>query len=511
MKRLPVGKQVYRQLITGNFLYVDKTRFLVELADSEIPTFLSRPRRFGKSLTVSTFKEMFLGNKDLFKGTYAYENWDFNRKSNVIKLDMSSIDVKTTDRFEATLLLALKKVAAEYEVNIDEELIPSALFQELIIKLSGENGVVVLIDEYDSPLLKKLYKPELKEVKDALSGFYSQLKANEEYIRFVFLTGITKFSKVGVFSALNNLSDITLKKRYSTICGYTKDEISDYLSGYIEAAKEELNLDDNTFWDKLKSYYNGYSWDGKNFLFNPFSILNFFDDNEFRPYWMESGSPSFIIDYFKTNKLDIGELSNISVLQESLSNVDIEDATPESFLMQAGYLTIKDIKKSGRIILDFPNYEVKQTLGRHLLRSNYSVKDGDVLDVIDNMSAALDNDDTLSFLGQLKVILSSVTHHHYDANKNEYFYSALLLMFLQAAGFNVTPEKTTNRGRIDLILTYKGRAYIMELKMDSAKNALKQIKEKNYQGQYKNYRCTFIGLAIDYGQRNITAWEYEEV
>ncbi len=228
MKKLPIGKQVYKQLIKGNFTYVDKTKFLVELGESEIPTFLSRPRRFGKSLTVSTFKEMFLGNKGLFKGTFAYDNWDFTKKSNVIKLDMSSVDASTPKELNRTLLLLVLDVASEYKVKIKEEKLSHIAFKELIKAMSGANGVVVLIDEYDSPLLKTLYKSELGEIKETLSSFYSQLKANEEYIRFVFLTGITKFSKVGVFSALNNLFDISLDKDYTSICGYTRPEITTY-------------------------------------------------------------------------------------------------------------------------------------------------------------------------------------------------------------------------------------------------------------------------------------------
>lgn len=510
MNRLPIGKQVFRQLIEGDFVYVDKTRYLVELADSEIPTFLSRPRRFGKSLTVNTFKEMFLGNRELFKGTYAYDNWDFSKKSSVIKLDMSSVDTTSIERAEQTLLIMLNDIASDYGVILKETSIPLAAFKELISSLSGDNGVAVLIDEYDSPLLKALYMPIMDDVKRILRDFYSQLKSNEEYIRFLFITGITKFSKVGIFSALNNLSDITLREKYSAICGYTKDEIVRYFDKNIENSREELKLTSEEFWSQLKFYYNGYSWDGKVFMFNPFSILNFFDIREFLPFWMESGSPSFMMKFFKDHKLTMDELDGLYVMPEFMSDHDIDNASPESFLTQAGYLTIKEKKRSG-VILGFPNYEVKQTLNRHLLKNRYNVKDGDILRAVDTIIDALDIGDTVGFLEQINVILSTIPYQYFDNNKNEYFYTAQILMFLQAGGLHVEAEKTANRGRMDLVFNYKNHIYIIELKKDSAETALKQIKEKNYHGQYKNHNCTLIGLALDFEKRSVTGWKIENL
>ena len=231
---------------------------------------------------------MFLGNKELFKGTYAYKNWNFNKKSKVVKLDMSSVDSTSPELLLESLTLMITSIEEEYGIEHYNTKSPHTALNGLIRALTGKHGVVILIDEYDSPLLKNIYKPKLKEIKDILSNFYSQLKANEEYIRFVFLTGITKLSKVGVFSALNNLSDISLKNKYSSICGYTKEDILYYFSDNISECKKELELTDDMFWDKLKTYYNGYTWDGETSMFNPFSILNFFDNLTFRPYWMET-------------------------------------------------------------------------------------------------------------------------------------------------------------------------------------------------------------------------------
>lgn len=294
MKKLPLGKQVFRTLIEDNFIYVDKTPYLVELAEGGIPTFLSRPRRFGKSLTVSTFKELFLGSKRLFKNTYAYNNWDFNKTSPVVKLDMSTVSTTSINDMEHSIITLVKTEAEDHNIVINEKDQPQLAFRELIRGLRNSNKVVVLVDEYDSPILNALDSKILPEIKDLLRIFYNVLKEQEENIRFTFITGISKFSKVGVFSTLNNLNDITLNKKFPEICGYTKEEIILNFSNNLKSCKKELNLSEESLWEELKNYYNGYSWNGKNFLFNPFSILSFFENQSFAPYWIESGSPSFL-------------------------------------------------------------------------------------------------------------------------------------------------------------------------------------------------------------------------
>jgi hypothetical protein len=511
VKRLPIGKQVYRDLIEGNFVYVDKTPFLVELAESGIATFLSRPRRFGKSLTVNTFKEMFLGSRELFKNTFAYDNWDFTRTSPVIKLDMSVVQSTDNKSFSRSLMSVIDSNKTVNAIEIKEEELPGVAFRELISNLSNRDGkAVVLIDEYDAPILDSLGKKILAEIKDLLRGFYKVLKEQEENIRFVFITGISKFSKVGVFSALNNLQDITLHEKYSAITGYTKEELSIYFESYIREVQKKSGLSKEEFDEKLKHYYNGYSWDGATFMYNPFSILCFFDRKVFAPYWMETGSPSFMMHYAETKKLNFDNLEGKTADISFLSEKDIDESSPESFLTQAGYLTIKEHNPLVYYVLDFPNFEVKHAFTSLLLTAAYQIESSDVTDVKVAMLNALDTDNTSAFLEQIKVIYSSVPAIYFQGNRNEYFYSSILYMYLTAAGFKVTAEKYSNKGRMDITLFWKKeRVYVIELKSDSAQHALQQIKDKNYAGQFANRTVILVGLKIDFEQRNTVDWVVE--
>ncbi len=511
MKRLPIGKQVYRDLIEGNFVYVDKTPFLVELADSGIATFLSRPRRFGKSLTVNTFKEMFIGSRELFKGTFAYTNWDFTRTSPVIKLDMSVVLSADKKEFNISLVSLLNSNAAEYGAKLKENEFPAVAFRELILELSHQHGkAVVLIDEYDAPILDSLGKPILPEIKEFLRSFYKVLKEQEENIRFVFITGISKFSKVGVFSALNNLVDITLDERYAAITGYSKEEIDAYFADHCASVMKHHKLTKNVFDYEMKYYYNGYSWDGNTFLYNPFSILRFLDSHQFAPYWIETGSPSFMLYYAETKRLDFDTLEGKIADFSFLSQKDIDESSPESFLMQAGYLTIKERNPLGYYVLDFPNFEVKHAFTSLLLNASYKIEPGEVTEVKVAMLNSLEANDTNTFLEQIKVIYSSVPAVYFQGNGNEYFYSSILYMYLTAAGFNVTAEKYSNKGRMDITLFWKKeRVYVIELKSDSASHALKQIREKNYGGQFANRKVVLVGLKSDFEERNIVEWLVE--
>ena len=339
---------------------------------------------------------------------------------------------------------------------------------------------------------------------------YKVLKEQEERIKFVFITGISKFSKVGIFSSLNNLDDITLNPEYAAITGYTKKEITTYFNDNITASSQALSLNRNEFWRELKHYYNGYSWDGKQFVYNPFSVLLFFKRNEFLPYWMDSGSPSFMSHYAEEKHLNLDDLEGKSVDRDFLSYKDIDETSPESFLTQAGYLTIKECDEDGDYILDFPNHEVRHAFNSLILKSQYKVASNDLLLVKKNIKKALIADDTEALLKQFKVIFASIPSVYYSGNKNEYFYTSMLLMFLTAAGYDVFPEKYGSGGRMDLVLYWKQeRVYIIELKVDSAKKALKQIKERDYCRPFSNFRTTLIGLKVDLDKKNIVNWLIE--
>ncbi|MCI5222739.1 MAG: AAA family ATPase [Candidatus Electrothrix sp. AR4] len=503
MKKLPIGKQEFKSLIEDNCIYVDKTEYLLKLIDSAAPIFLSRPRRFGKSLTVTTFKELFKGGKELFKNTFAYDNWNFEQSNPVIHLDLSQVSCNDTESIEKQLYELIREQAENFDFTLIEKSAPNIAFRQLIRKLGKEKPVVLLIDEYDAPILDNLTNPNLIEIKTVLREFYKIIKASEQYIRFVFITGISKFTHVGVFSALNNLEDITLTGDYASIVGYTEKEIDSFFAEEIELVKKHLCLTDKDFREKLAAYYNGYSWDGESFVYNPLSILKFFrNKGRFIPYWMETGSPEYIIRYSEDKKFDITDFEQLKVSDSFLSKRDIDNASPESFLTQAGYLTIKKSDEES-FTLDFPNQEVRRSFCELILNAQYSVADADLLDVKAELRKALDAQSVDAIIRQFKIIYSSIPYVHFDANKTEHFYSAVLLMYLQAAGFHASPERLGNKGRLDLSLHDKESVYIFELKVNSAAKAIEQIIEKNYAGAYANKTVILVGLQIDFSERNI--------
>ena len=509
MKKLPIGKQEFKGLINDGCIYVDKTPYLLKLIESTAPVFLSRPRRFGKSLMVNTFKELFKGNKDLFVDTYAYDNWDFTQTYPVIRLDLSQVNGSQPQVITQKLLALVSDTAKLMAVEIEASPFPDIAFRRLIQQAGKSTPVVVLIDEYDTPVLENLNNPELNEIKSILRSFYKMIKANEEFIRFTFITGISKFTHVGIFSALNHLEDITLNSAYASVVGYTKQEISTHFKSSITQVQQNTGLSVELFWDKLAHFYNGYSWDGEHFVYNPLSILKFLSSQgEFIPYWMETGSPEFIMRYCEDKKFDITDFEQKEVPRAFLSKREIDNASPESFLTQAGYLTIKD-KTPDSYTLDFPNNEVRRSFCELILNSQYAVTDDDMFEVKAGLRKAFTERNVDKIIEQFKIIFSLVPYVHFDANKKEHFYSALLLMYLQAAGFDASPERLSNKGRLDLSVVHQQNVYIFALKTDSAQKAIQQIINKNYAGAYRNKEVTLVGLQIYFTERNIVQHQAE--
>ncbi len=511
MKKLSIGRQEFKGLIEDNCVYVDKTKYLLQLIEFGAPVFFSRPRRFGKSLLVNTFKELFRGSKELFRDTYAYDNWDFSQTNPVVRLDLSKVSGKSPEVISEKLLELIYDAAEDAEVSIRETPYPDIALKRLIRKIGKRRPVVILVDEYDTPILDNLTNPNLLEIKEVLRGFYKIIKADEEYIRFVFITGISKFTHVGVFSALNHLEDIALDSEYASLAGYTEEEIRKFFAEQIESVTKELGFTEDAFWKRLASYYNGYSWDGKSFVYNPLSLLKFLKNKgKFTPYWMETGSPEFIIHYAENKRFDLTEFEQLRVSSSFLSKRDIDSAAPESFLTQAGYLTIKKSMEEG-YMLDFPNSEVRRSFCELILNSQYSVADADILDVKAGLQKALAEQDVGKIITQCKIIYSSVPYVHFDSNKTEHFYTALLLMYLQAAGFNASPERLGNKGRLDLSLRFKEIVYIFELKTGAPQKAIEQALEKNYAGAYGNSQVVIVGLQVDFTERNIVKYKVKTI
>lgn len=349
--KLPVGIQDFESLRRDGYLYVDKTEYLIRLIDNGKAYFLSRPRRFGKSLTISTFEALFSGKRDLFTGLYAEEF--FSRPDYavhpVLHLDMSKVVTDAGRKeLESSLFDQLEICAIRYKIVL-EEVSPARALSRLIFELHRLHGAVaVLVDEYDKPILDVIENTEqARENRALLRSFYAQIKANDAYIRFVFMTGISKFTKTGVFSAMNNLYDLSADSAYSQMMGYTEQELMDYFQGDIAGVAESLGVSKIALADHLRAHYDGFSFDGVTRVYNPFSTLCFFRMKKFQNFWFDSGQSSFVASYIKKHSLNPERLRGKEVYENFTAAHEIENAEPESFLFQAGYLTLRERHHDG--------------------------------------------------------------------------------------------------------------------------------------------------------------------
>ncbi|MDR3303438.1 MAG: AAA family ATPase, partial [Treponema sp.] len=372
MKKLPIGLQDFKEIITEGYAYVDKTRYIHTMLTQGKNYFMSRPRRFGKTLTVSTLHYLFKGEKELFKDTWIYDQWDF-KPHPVIRMSMTELTNESPESVRSSLAHQLKQRYAAYGLEYDN-VDYKQLFSSLIKKLSAREKVVILIDEYDRPMLTHMGDPETaKAVRRIMQEFYLVIKDADAYLKMVFLTGITKISKAGIFSTLNHLDELTTKEAYASMLGYTREELEATFNERLEEGSAKLNISRDELLAKIKDYYNGFSFDGKHFVYNPFSILNFFSEYEFRNYWMQSGLPSSLAEYAKTHTLKPEDYLGTYLHADVLTSYEIEQAPPESFLFQSGYLTFKEKDPEMGYLLDYPNREVRDSFSRLVLESAYAM------------------------------------------------------------------------------------------------------------------------------------------
>ncbi len=504
MKKLPIGIQTFEKIISEDFLYVDKTEVIFKLISTSGFYFLSRPRRFGKSLLISTLKEIFIGNKELFKGLYIYDKikWE---KYPVIRLDMSSvITSEGKDKFNKSIINMLNFIAQEYKVTIFNPINYTDAFRKLIFELSKINKVVILIDEYDKPIIDYISKPEISnENKDLLRDFYSIIKSFDQYIKFCFLTGVSKFSKVSVFSGLNNLLDITLDAEYSTICGITQTELEEYFSDRITnfASIENISIPDSKL--LIKTWYNGYSWDGKTTVYNPFSLLVFFKMNTLDNYWFSTGTPTFLIDKFKESKYKIEEIKNFTVnsLFFDSYNTEIKDYRP--LLFQTGYLTIKKYDRANNeYTLGYPNKEVKDAFLSHIASTFIEKEPSDIGYLNNKLRTYLLNNDLEKFFITLKSLIASIPYQLHIPK--EAYYHSLFYLIMELVGIKMDLEVSTSQGRIDGVIEFENNIYIIEFKYladdknaaDLLDSAINQIKTNKYFEPYLNKNKPIKYLAI---------------
>ena len=512
MKKLPIGIQTFSDIIKEGFVYVDKTEIAYKLINNGRYYFLSRPRRFGKSLFLDTLKEIFEGNKEIFKGLYIYDRWDWKVKYPVLRISLGSGVHKTVKDLSENLLWILKKTERDLGIKCKDNLKPKQCFEHLLVSAYEKYNqkVVVLIDEYDKPILDNITDKEVaREMRDVMKDFYGVIKDNDAFIQFVFITGVSKFSKMNLFSGLNNLNDITLDEKYATICGYTHNDLLTVFEEHLRGVDME----------KVKKWYNGYNYLGDK-VYNPFDILLFIDKNyRFRNYWWETGNPSFLIDMLKIQNYYIPELENFTANEEILNTFDVDRIELVALLWQTGYLTITERIEDFFGIeykLSIPNKEISISLN-NLFITYLTKQTTEKLKHQKNLLNMLRNANLDGFRDALFTLFASISYTNFINSKlyeYEGYYGSVVYAYLASIGLDIIPEDTTNLGRMDLSAKLEDKVFIFEFKLTekATGNALKQIKEKRYWEKYQDFNDIYlIGIEFSREKRNIIGYEWTKL
>lgn len=510
MKRLPIGIQDFPKMIKGNYVYVDKTKYCYTLIQRNQYYFFSRPRRFGKSLLVSTLREIFLGNRELFEGLWIYDQLDWVAHP-VIWIDFSKLAYNALG-LEAALHDMLDELGEQFGVTLTSKAY-SGKFLQLIEGLHQEQQVVILIDEYDKPIIDYIDDLETAEQnRIILRNFYSVVKGSDQHIKFFFMTGISRFSQMSIFSELNNLNDITHHKRFAGMVGYLETELENSFRDYLEMFGDQIQLPQLELITLIREWYNGYSWDGRTFVYNPFSILSLFDKEEFGTYWFSTGLPNFVIQLIKQKRYTIFDLEREDYDWMSLETFDIRNINLATLLLQTGYLTIKSIRSmENTVTLDFPNREIRESFSKHLL-AGYIRKDFNQSNaLLKDLDFVLKEGQVNSFIELLKRLFANLTYPNIDPSER-YFHSIFYLT-LKLLGYSIQSEVTTARGRVDAVLITEKWIYVIEFKVGDAQSALSQIKEKEYHHKYlgQGKEIVLLGIGFDLESRNIADFELERI
>ncbi|MEN8217158.1 MAG: AAA family ATPase [Pseudomonadota bacterium] len=511
MKKLPLGVQTFSEIIKDGYLYVDKTQQIAELIQSKY-VFLSRPRRFGKSLLVSTLSEIFSGNQALFQGLYIYDKIEWQSHP-VIHIDFSVIDFSTETDLREGLLDLLDDINVDYQLGVKKRGF-KAYFKKIIKALSAKKGkVVVLIDEYDKPIVDHIdHIEKATKNRKILQEFFGVLKYSDAFLRFVFLTGVSKFSRVSIFSELNNLRDITLSKQFATLLGYTQDELESYFGQHIQSLCFELGLKKAHLLAQIKHWYNGYSWNGKDKMYNPFSILNLFAEQRFSNYWFASGTPSFLMKLIKKTQRDVTTFENKKISELIFDSYNIENLNVFALLFQTGYLTITKIDKKARTpqyILNYPNFEVKEAFTTYLFETFTNNELEEIQPAAENLRTYLEEENLDGFMNIIRALFAKIPYPLHI--EKEAYYHSLFYMILVLMGVEIDLEVLTDKGRIDGVLAFPEKIYLIEFKHGKAgskidnlaKKALKQIKDKNYGERFLNDERPRIYLGVGFAGKEM--------
>jgi hypothetical protein len=509
-KKLPIGIQTFREIREDNCYYVDKTGMAVDLVQTGKAYFLSRPRRFGKSLFLDTLKELFEGNRALFAGLAAEPVWDWGKKYPVIRISLADGVLQSRTELDQRIEEILIDNQKRLGVQCRHQSL-SGQFAELIALVHQASGqrAVVLIDEYDKPILDNIdNRTVAAEMRDGLKNLYSVLKGSDEHLKFVFLTGVSKFSKVSLFSGLNNLKDITLDARYSDICGYTDVDVDTVFAPELPGLDREL----------IRDWYNGYNWLGTP-VYNPFGLLLLFDTRKIRPHWFETGTPTFLIKLLQQRQAFTPDLSRIVASDTLLSTFDVDNIPTEALMFQAGYLTVDTVREmQGRmqLTLKYPNLEVQSALNTSLLQSltgSLSLPGPQITQLYDLLGAQ----DFVGLKTLFHAFYASIANDWYRKNEMagyEGYYASIFYSYFAAIGVEIRLEDPTNQGRIDMTVLFAGQVFLFEFKvveMNPGGAALQQLKDRGYADKYRSrgQPIHLIGVEFSKASRNIVGFGVE--
>ena len=514
--QLPIGRQTFAEVREGGFVYVDKTAYALKLANAGKMYFLARPRRFGKSLFLDTLRNLFEAKRELFQGLHAEANWEWKIKYPVIKLDMSG-GFRNADELSSMLADDLRYAAGNMGIELAQHNETSRLFKDLLRKAHKHYGrkVVVLVDEYDKPMLDNIDDMELAEqMRDRLRGFYSIIKVADEHLRFVMLTGVSKFAKVSIFSGLNNLKDISLNPDYGSVCGYTEDDLNEVFAQHLQGVDRE----------QLRQWYNGYNFLGDKLVYNPHDILHFIDRSQsfgqphFRSYWFETGTPAFLIDLIERDNLLPYQIEPSEANEELISSSPIDNIKLTTVLFQSGYLTIDMVNDSNPHDVIYklvcPNNSVRSALHNSLFEHYTGNTDPSHRS---NIRSALRDAQLDIVESELTRLFASISADNYRKNaiaRFEGYYASVVYCFFAGMGFTVIAEDGSSRGRVDLSIQLGSNTYIIEFKMVKRKSknnsALQQIIKQGYAAKYSG-TIYQIGIEFSETRRNIVGFAWQRV
>ena len=509
--RLPIGIQSFAKLREAGCYYVDKTPYIARLVESGGYYFLSRPRRFGKSLFLDTLACAFEGRREWFENLYLFEHWDWQKRYPVIRINFTEAKPTDTPSLEHAMHVELERNAERMGLTLVPRSEGVAVrLHDLIDEAAEKYGqrAVVLVDEYDKPILDNLSAPDIaREMREGLKNLYSVLKGQDAQLKFVFLTGVSKFSKVSIFSGLNNLRDITLTREYAAICGYTERDVETVF------APELTGLDR----EEIRRWYNGYQWLGEG-VYNPFDLLLLFQEREFRNYWFETGTPTFLGEWLKARGYFTPALEQTLADDELLSAFDVDLIRPEAMLWQSGYLTIKQqqITPAGPLYtLSLPNHEVRTALNRSLQRA-WLPQSANTMSELLELYRWLAQGDAAALRAHFERLFASIPHDWYRSNpiaQYEGYYASVFYSHLAALGLELIAEDVSNHGQCDLTIRHGGKTWLVEFKLiegsEPSGEALAQLKAKDYAAKYRAPGVELIELGIEFSKqkRQIVGWQ----